>query len=130
MDVLKDASATAIFGSRGANGVIMITTKKGATGAPKIEFNTAVGASNLLKRIDVLDGNEYRAALQTIQFNQVVILVPMLMHWMLSYVPVSSRTIILLLPVVMKMVSTVFQQDISITRVLLKNQVSRNILRA
>ena len=67
MDVLKDASATAIFGSRGANGVIMITTKKGATGAPKIEFNTAVGMSNLLKRIDVLDGNEYRAALK--QYN-------------------------------------------------------------
>ena len=56
MDVLKDASATAIFGSRGANGVIMITTKKGQTGAPKIEFNTSVGASNLLKKIDVLDG--------------------------------------------------------------------------
>jgi TonB-linked SusC/RagA family outer membrane protein len=67
MDVLKDASATAIFGSRGANGVIMITTKKGQTGAPKIEFNTSVGASNLLKRIDVLDGNEYRAALK--QYN-------------------------------------------------------------
>ena len=67
MDVLKDASATAIFGSRGANGVIMITTKKGQTGAPKIEFTTAVGASNLLKRIDVLDGNEYRAALK--QYN-------------------------------------------------------------
>jgi iron complex outermembrane receptor protein len=45
MDVLKDASATAIFGSRGANGVIMITTKKGSTGAPKIEFNTSVGFS-------------------------------------------------------------------------------------
>lgn len=64
MDVLKDASATAIFGSRGANGVIMITTKKGATGAPKIEFNTAVGFSNLMRRIDVLDANGYRDALQ------------------------------------------------------------------
>jgi iron complex outermembrane receptor protein len=67
MDVLKDASATAIFGSRGANGVIMITTKKGSTGAPKIEFNTSVGASNLLRQIDVLDGNEYRSALK--QYN-------------------------------------------------------------
>ena len=43
MDVLKDASATAIFGSRGANGVIMITTKKGQSGAPRIEFNTSAG---------------------------------------------------------------------------------------
>jgi TonB-dependent starch-binding outer membrane protein SusC len=67
MDVLKDASATAIFGSRGANGVIMITTKKGSAGAPKIDFNTAVGFSNILRKIDVLDGNEYRAALK--QYN-------------------------------------------------------------
>ena len=64
MDVLKDASATAIFGSRGANGVIMITTKKGQTGAPKIDFNTSVGTSSLLKRIEVLDGDEYRNALK------------------------------------------------------------------
>jgi iron complex outermembrane receptor protein len=63
MDVLKDASATAIFGSRGANGVIMITTKKGSTGAPKIEFNTSVGFSTLLNKMDVLDGNGYRDAL-------------------------------------------------------------------
>jgi iron complex outermembrane receptor protein len=68
MDVLKDASATAIFGSRGANGVIMITTKKGQSGAPRIEFNTSVGVSSLLKRIDVLDGDEYRAALKS--YNQ------------------------------------------------------------
>ncbi len=67
MDVLKDASATAIFGSRGANGVIMITTKKGQSGAPKIDFTTSVGISSLLKRIDVLDGDEYRAALK--QYN-------------------------------------------------------------
>jgi TonB-dependent starch-binding outer membrane protein SusC len=64
MDILKDASATAIYGSRGANGVIIITTKRGQTGAPKIEFNTSVGVSNLLKRIDVLTGDEYRKALQ------------------------------------------------------------------
>ena len=68
MDVLKDASATAIFGSRGANGVIMITTKKGQSGAPRIEFNTSLGYSSLLKRIDVLDGDQYRAALKT--YNQ------------------------------------------------------------
>ena len=38
------------YGSRGANGVIVITTKKGQTGAPKIDFNTPVGTSNLLRR--------------------------------------------------------------------------------
>jgi iron complex outermembrane receptor protein len=64
MDVLKDASATAIFGSRGANGVIVITTKKGSSGAPKIELNGQVGVSNMLRQIDVLDANGYRAALK------------------------------------------------------------------
>jgi TonB-dependent starch-binding outer membrane protein SusC len=68
MDVLKDASATAIFGSRGANGVIVITTKKGSSGAPKIEFSAQVGASNMLRQIDVLDATGYRAALK--EYNQ------------------------------------------------------------
>ncbi|HVK97013.1 MAG TPA: SusC/RagA family TonB-linked outer membrane protein, partial [Flavisolibacter sp.] len=67
IDVLKDASATAIYGSRGANGVVIITTKKGQTGAPKIEFNSSVGVSNVMKRLEVLNGDEYRAALQ--QYN-------------------------------------------------------------
>jgi iron complex outermembrane receptor protein len=64
MDILKDASATAIFGSRGANGVIVITTKKGSSGAPKIEFNTQLGAANMLRQIKVLDAAGYRDALK------------------------------------------------------------------
>lgn len=63
MEVLKDASATAIFGSRGANGVVIINTKRGQSGAARIEFNTSVGVSSLLKKLEVLDGNEYRATL-------------------------------------------------------------------
>lgn len=63
VDVLKDASATAIFGSRGSNGVILITTKKGKAGAAKIDFATSVGFSNILKKLDILTGDEYRAAL-------------------------------------------------------------------
>ncbi len=63
MDVLKDASAAAIYGSRGANGVILITTKKGQSGVPQIDFNVSFGVSKILKRIDVLTGDEYRAAL-------------------------------------------------------------------
>jgi TonB-dependent starch-binding outer membrane protein SusC len=63
IDVLKDASATAIYGSRGANGVILITTKRAKTGAPSIDFNTYVGGSSILKKYDVLSGDEYRAAL-------------------------------------------------------------------
>ncbi len=63
VEVLKDASATAIYGSRGANGVILITTKRAKSGAPSIDFNTYAGASSILKKYDVLSGDEYRAAL-------------------------------------------------------------------
>lgn len=64
IQVLKDASATAIYGSRGANGVIMITTKKGKSGVPSIQFNTSVGMSSILNKYDVLDANEYRTQLR------------------------------------------------------------------
>ena len=63
MDVLKDASATAIYGSRGANGVILITTKKGKTGTPSIEFGYAFGTSNIANQIDILSASDYVAAL-------------------------------------------------------------------
>lgn len=63
IEVLKDASATAIYGSRGANGVIIVTTKKGRSGDPKIDFGFSAGASSILKNYDVLDGNAYRQAL-------------------------------------------------------------------
>ncbi|MBR1800218.1 MAG: TonB-dependent receptor [Bacteroidaceae bacterium] len=59
IEVLKDASATAIYGSRGANGVIIITTKKGQTGKPKIELNASYGIQTLAKRIKVLDALTY-----------------------------------------------------------------------
>jgi iron complex outermembrane receptor protein len=64
IDVLKDASASAIYGSRGANGVILITTKKAKVGAAVIEVGYSVGLSNIANQIDVLSGDEYRAALQ------------------------------------------------------------------
>ncbi|MDR3061838.1 MAG: TonB-dependent receptor [Dysgonamonadaceae bacterium] len=59
IEVLKDASATAIYGSRGANGVILITTKKGKKGVDKIEFTSNFGVSKIGKRIDVLDPVTY-----------------------------------------------------------------------
>ncbi len=59
--VLKDASATAIYGSRASNGVIIITTKKGRAGsAPKISYNGNVSISAKRKTIDVMSGSEYR----------------------------------------------------------------------
>ena len=60
--VLKDASATAIYGSRGSNGVIIITTKKGVKGKrPMIAYSGNVSVSTKKKTVDVLDGDEFRA---------------------------------------------------------------------
>ncbi|WP_281612940.1 TonB-dependent receptor [Flammeovirga sp. SubArs3] len=59
IEVLKDASATAIYGSRGANGVVLITTKKGKKGEAKINFFANTSISEPSKTIDVLDGYEY-----------------------------------------------------------------------
>ncbi len=61
IDVLKDASATAIYGSRGANGVVLITTRKGKSGKDKIEANFNVGSAAISKRLDVLNAAEYAA---------------------------------------------------------------------
>jgi len=63
IQVLKDASATAIYGSRGANGVVIITTKRGRTGEPRISLNTSVGFSGVLREYPVLSADEYRNAL-------------------------------------------------------------------
>jgi len=60
--VLKDASATAIYGSRASNGVVIITTKKGKAGDDlKLSYNGSVGVSTTANRLEVLDGDEYRA---------------------------------------------------------------------
>lgn len=57
MDILKDASATAIYGSRGANGVIMITTTKGTQGTPaKVSYNAYVGVKKLFHRYPMMSG--------------------------------------------------------------------------
>ena len=63
ISVLKDASASAIYGSRGANGVIMITTKTGSTGPARFDIGTSWGTSGLMTQPDVLDVGQYRTAL-------------------------------------------------------------------
>ncbi|NQU53580.1 MAG: TonB-dependent receptor [Bacteroidetes bacterium] len=60
MDVLKDASATAIYGSRGANGVILITTKKGKSGVSKVSISSNVGISTIAKKMPVFGADEFR----------------------------------------------------------------------
>ena len=56
MEVLKDASATAIYGSRGSNGVVLITTKRGNVGKTVVSFDSYAGINNELGRIEVFDG--------------------------------------------------------------------------
>ena len=60
-NIFKDASATAIYGSRASNGVIIITTKKGRSGKPKFNFSTQYSLSTLPKKADVLSPDEFRA---------------------------------------------------------------------
>ncbi|MEG1543759.1 MAG: TonB-dependent receptor [Tannerellaceae bacterium] len=59
MQILKDASATAIYGARGANGVVLITTKRGKSGENKISYNGYLGAQQLINPFDLLNGKDY-----------------------------------------------------------------------
>ncbi|MBC6608866.1 TonB-dependent receptor [Hymenobacter sp. BT188] len=59
LEVLKDASATGIYGSRGANGVVLVTTKRGKSGKSVVGYDGYYGFSNALGRVDVMDGRQY-----------------------------------------------------------------------
>ena len=63
IDVLKDASATAIYGSRAAYGVVIITTKKGKLGVARLDVNAGAGFSHIQRRIKVLNADQYRQAI-------------------------------------------------------------------
>jgi TonB-linked SusC/RagA family outer membrane protein len=60
VDILKDAAATAIYGSRGSNGVVVITTKRGVEGKTGVTFNSYVGSQSASKRLDLLTGPQYQ----------------------------------------------------------------------
>ncbi len=59
IEILKDASATAIYGSRGSGGVILVTTKKGKSGKPTVDFNTAFSSQETTNRLDLLDARGF-----------------------------------------------------------------------
>ena len=59
MDILKDASATAIYGSRGANGVVIITTKKGKSGKAIVDYNGYYGVQSQAKKLELFNGPEW-----------------------------------------------------------------------
>jgi TonB-dependent starch-binding outer membrane protein SusC len=59
IDVLKDASATAIYGSRGANGVVIVTTKQGKAGRTSLNLNLSTTSEKLINRMEMMDADEY-----------------------------------------------------------------------
>jgi TonB-dependent starch-binding outer membrane protein SusC len=64
IEVLKDASATAIYGSRGANGVVMITTKRGRAGQTRVDFSSSYSLQNEINRLDLLDADQFMQYIQ------------------------------------------------------------------
>lgn len=70
LQVLKDASATAIYGSRGSNGVILVTTKKGRTGKLNVEFNSTYAIQNTSNSLDLLNANDFADYQNQIRANQ------------------------------------------------------------
>lgn len=66
IDVLKDASATAIYGARGANGVVLITTKKGKAGSSSLNYSASVGISEIARALPVYTADEYRKAVPSV----------------------------------------------------------------
>lgn len=64
MEILKDASTTAIYGSRAANGVVLITTKSGKAGKTKISLNSSYGFNEVINKVDVVDGTQYNQYLR------------------------------------------------------------------
>ncbi len=60
IEILKDASAAAIYGVRGANGVVLITTKRGQTGAPQVSYNGYMGVQSVSKKVDMMNAQQYQ----------------------------------------------------------------------
>jgi len=69
ISILKDASSTAIYGSRGANGVVIITTKRGKAGAPTISLESYYGSQKVRRKYPVLNGSEYATFLNDVNIN-------------------------------------------------------------
>ena len=72
MEILKDASSTAIYGSRGSNGVILITTKQGSEGKAQVTFDASVGLSTVRKQYNLLNAYEYATALNDIRGSSTI----------------------------------------------------------
>ena len=72
MQILKDASSTAVYGSRGANGVVLITTRTGEKGTSRIYFDSKIGISEVRKNYDLMNAYEYALALNDIKGSNTI----------------------------------------------------------
>ncbi|MGB3151006.1 MAG: SusC/RagA family TonB-linked outer membrane protein, partial [Maribacter sp.] len=70
IEVLKDASATSIYGSRGSNGVVLVTTKRGKAGVSKINYEGSYSTQTVANTVDVLNGSEFATYLNTLEVSQ------------------------------------------------------------
>lgn len=70
IEILKDASATAIYGSRGSNGVVLITTKRGKAGKAQVSYEGSYSTQTIANRIDVLNGRQFATYLNTLETSQ------------------------------------------------------------
>ena len=61
MQILKDAAATAVYGSRGANGVVLVTTNRGKTGKTQVRYSSQIGLTSAAQLVDMMNGEEYAA---------------------------------------------------------------------
>ncbi|RYD93215.1 MAG: SusC/RagA family TonB-linked outer membrane protein, partial [Sphingobacteriales bacterium] len=93
MTILKDAAATAIYGSRASNGVIIITTKKGKSGEMQISYNGNFQVNTIAKTVDVLNGDQYRAFVNANgNANQVALLGTQNTDWQKEIYQTSTGT--------------------------------------
>ncbi|MDN3667627.1 SusC/RagA family TonB-linked outer membrane protein [Algibacter miyuki] len=72
LEVLKDASATAIYGSRGSNGVVLVTTKKGRSGKLTVELNSTYAVQNIANQLDLLNADEFADYQQQVNNNTAI----------------------------------------------------------
>ncbi|MDP2335781.1 MAG: TonB-dependent receptor [Bacteroidota bacterium] len=76
IEILKDASATAIYGSRGANGVVLVTTKSGKSGQTKIELNSSYSVQKIGKKLELLNGQEFAELMNEMYKNDGLTAIP------------------------------------------------------
>lgn len=69
LSILKDASSAAIYGAQGANGVVLITTKKGKAGKAKVQLDAYTGYSSITKKLDLLNADQYKALMKEMGLN-------------------------------------------------------------